>query len=155
MIAEEPVPPSRLNPRVPRNLETICLKCLHKDPRRRYLTAAALADDLQRFQRGEPIVARPVGQFERLVRWVRRNPTRATMVVSILVMLGLVLGGGLWFGRQQAERRAEADRRDGQARHAVETALAQAEALQKQGRWPEARAALEGAPKPLGFLSSR
>src|SRR5262249_42693577 len=66
VVAEEPVPPSRLNGTVPRDLETICLKCLNKDPQRRYATAAALAEDLRRFQRREPIAARPAGVPERV-----------------------------------------------------------------------------------------
>ena len=75
MVSQEPVPPSRLNAAVPRDPETICLKCLEKDPKRRYSSAAALAEDLHRFQRNEPIVARPAGPVERVLRWTRRNPT--------------------------------------------------------------------------------
>src|SRR5262249_50881392 len=72
VITQEPVPPTRLNAAVPRDAETICLKCLEKQSQRRYASAAALADDLIRFQRGDPIAARPVRGQERLVRWMRR-----------------------------------------------------------------------------------
>ena len=69
VLSEEPVPPSRLQPKVPRDLETICLKCLEKDPRRRYGNALDLADELARFQNHEPIQARPISALARGFRW--------------------------------------------------------------------------------------
>jgi eukaryotic-like serine/threonine-protein kinase len=87
---EEPVSPRRLAPRLDRDLETICLKCLDKDPARRYAGAADLADDLQRYQVGEPIRARPLGRAERLLRWCRRNPVAAGLLFA--VSLGSAFG---------------------------------------------------------------
>jgi serine/threonine protein kinase len=78
----EPVPPRRLNAKIPRDVETITLKCLSKEPARRYPTAQALADDLQRWQDGKPIQARPVGQGERLWRWCHRNPVVAVLTAA-------------------------------------------------------------------------
>jgi eukaryotic-like serine/threonine-protein kinase len=73
VISHEPVAPSRLNAKVPRDLQNICMKCLEKDPKKRYATAGALADDLGRFLKHEPIDARPAGLFERVLRWVRQR----------------------------------------------------------------------------------
>src|SRR5262249_49817097 len=110
VLREEPRPPRRLNDKIPRGFETICLKCLEKDPQRRYPSAAALTDDLHRFRRNEPIVARPVGPLERVLRWIRRNPTGAALVATALVVVGLAFGGGMWLVQQGAERRTEAAR---------------------------------------------
>jgi tetratricopeptide (TPR) repeat protein len=88
---EDPVPPRRLVPSVPRDLDTLCLKCLQKEPRRRYRSAAALAEDLGRFLAGEPVRARPAGAWERTVRWARRRPSAAALVgVSVAAALSLV-----------------------------------------------------------------
>src|SRR5271168_2683286 len=72
VVSDEPVPLRQLQSRTPTDLETACLKCLQKEPAKRYESAAALADDLGRFVAGRPIVARPVGQLERAAKWVRR-----------------------------------------------------------------------------------
>jgi tetratricopeptide (TPR) repeat protein len=123
VLHEEPVPPRRLQPGVPRDLETICLKCLHKDSQKRYASARALAEDLRRFLGGEAIVARPVGMVERGWKWIRRHPAAAALVgVAILLLVG-GLTGVLWYARHeqlQAEReralRREADDQRQQAR---------------------------------------
>src|SRR5262249_38096252 len=99
VIADEPVPPARLNPKVPRDLETICLKCLHKEPQRRYATAAALAEDLQRFQRGEPVAARRAGLLERAGKWGRRHPSLSGMLAASLLLVTALVGGGVWARR--------------------------------------------------------
>jgi Tol biopolymer transport system component/serine/threonine protein kinase len=83
--AEEPVPPARRRPQLPRDLQTICLKCLHKEPQRRYAGAGALAEDLRRYLAGEPIAARPARAWERAWRWCRRRPAAAALLLSSAV----------------------------------------------------------------------
>ncbi len=83
----EPVPPTQLQPKVPSDLETICLKCLRKEPNQRYATAEELAEDLRRFLDGEPIRARPIGSLARVLRWCRRNPRMAGLSAAVLVLL--------------------------------------------------------------------
>src|SRR5262249_41415155 len=129
VIADEAVTPSRLNPKVPRDLETICLKCLHKEPQRRYATAAALAEDLERLGRGEPIAARPVGLLERSGKWVRRHPTTSALLAASLVLMVMLVGASLWLVVQQAHQR-----------DAVEADLKELAGLQDSARWAKARA---------------
>jgi WD40 repeat protein len=91
VIAEDPVPPSRLQPGVPRDLEIIGLKCLRKEPHKRYASAADLADDLGRFLRSEPIQARPVSRGERVHLWCRRNPALAALTGAAALLAALVV----------------------------------------------------------------
>ena len=146
VIHQEPAAPSRLNAKVPRDLETVCLKCLQKDPRRRYASAAELADDLRRFMEGRPTQARPPGRAGRLARWARREPATAGLVATALALVGLAVGGGFWVQRQRVTARAGEEL----ARRSAEAALAHAHDLQQLGHWPEARAALEVAPSLVG-----
>jgi WD40 repeat protein len=99
-LTEEPVPPHRLHLGLPRDVETICLKCLHRDPRRRYASARELADDLGRFLRGEPIRARPAGPAERLLKWTKRRPATA----ALLLCLALLVAGGVAAAAEYLQR---------------------------------------------------
>jgi hypothetical protein len=96
VVAEPPVPPRQLRPAVPRDLETICLKCLAKGPKERYASALALAEDLERFLDGRPILARPVAAWERGWRWARRNPAPAALLSAVFLAVVAGLGGLLW-----------------------------------------------------------
>ncbi len=108
VITDDPVPPARLNPRVPRDLQTICLKCLHKEQPRRYATAADLAADLTRFLENRPIRARPVGRFEKLRRWAQRNPIEA-FLASTLIVTGLSALAAIVWQWQHASALAESE----------------------------------------------
>ena len=101
----EPVAPRRLQPKVPRDVETICMKCLRKEPKNRYATAQELADDLNRYFRHQPILAGPVPWWERLLKWCRRNPSRAlTLGFTLLSVVAIAVIGWWGYQRQQAAR---------------------------------------------------
>jgi tetratricopeptide (TPR) repeat protein len=111
VMSHDPVPPARLQPRVPRDLETICLKCLEKEPKKRYASAHDLAEDLHRFLAGEPIRARPAGATERALKWAKRRPAAAALVAfGVLALLGLLLAG-VWYNRRLEEEVAAEQRR--------------------------------------------
>jgi tetratricopeptide (TPR) repeat protein len=102
---EEPVPPSRLVPKLSRDMETICLKCLEKEPSRRYPRAQSLADDLGRLLSGEPIHARRVTVLEKCLKWARRRPAVAALAAAVLLVALVGTGGVLWQWRQAVTAR--------------------------------------------------
>jgi hypothetical protein len=105
------VGPRSLNPKADRDLETICLKCLHKDPARRYGSAEALADDLERWLRNEPIQARPVRTWERLAKWVKRRPAVAVPTGGLLILSIVAFTLALWGAREADDARWAAEAR--------------------------------------------
>lgn len=138
-INDDPVPPSQLNSKVPGDLETICVKCLEKDPGRRYATAAELADDLQRFERGETILGRRTGLIQRLVKWINRHRALSAFLVSGLLLLNVSIGITVWalLTRSMLVQSVEDD-----IRETVE--------LEQKNAWGQARIALERAKARLG-----
>ena len=138
---QEPVSPSRLQPRLPRDLETICLKCLQKEPAKRYESAAALAEDLRRFLAGEPILARPVGRGERFYRWCRRNPVVAGLLASVIGALVAGTAVSTYFGFEASARAVQAE----QARDDAQKAEGKAKAAEAKALVAKRRSDLEAA----------
>jgi WD40 repeat protein len=146
VLTGEPVAPTRLQPKLPHDLDTVCLKSLEKEPGKRYASAMALADDLDRWLAGEPIAARPAGRLERLGKWARRRPAAAALVAVSAVALAAVLGGGTAFTlrlldqiEQTDQARRDADEKAGQLQVEVgqketarKDAMDKAEKLQKK-----------------------
>ena len=134
----DPVSPRLLNPSVPRDLETVCLKCLEKDPARRYPTAGVLAEELHRFLRHEPVQARPVGPPGRIWRWCRRKPVVASLIVLLHLVGAIGLAGILWEWRRAevnaAGERMELARAQAQSYASDMNLVAQALELNNLGR---------------------
>jgi hypothetical protein len=168
VLHDEPPPPRKVNRAVPRDLETVCLKAMAKDPNRRYATARDLAEDLRRFLGGEPIQARPVGGVERVWRWCRRNPLVAGLLTAVAATLVLGTAVATYFalaarteaGRardneQRAlanERRAETEAKKSKdsEKHAAEEAQKARESEKRAAE--EARRATESEKQALGLV---
>src|SRR5262249_23934388 len=163
---QDVVSPSRLTPKLPRDLETVCLKCLRKEPHQRYQSALQLADDLQRFLDDKPVSARPVSRWERALKWARRRPAQAALLVAVfLAVLGGV-AGSVFYGlykdqhakvtQQEAERKQrELDRQQAQQQrprklddlgHAAEQAEAAGQFSVAKDHWDQALALVNADP---------
>jgi WD40 repeat protein/predicted Ser/Thr protein kinase len=155
VVKLEPVAPLRLNPTVGRDLDTICLRCLEKQPPKRYATAGALAEDLQRFLDNRPILARPVGPVEQVARWCRRNPLVAASLAGILVVFVtafVLVSWSYWRAeaafKEEARQRRNAQRREQSERwERYRSTIAAADAALLLRNSGTARSALEEAPQ--------
>lgn len=143
---QDPLSLRRLQPAIPRDLETICLNCLHKEPVRRYLSAQALADDLRRFLNGEPITARPTPVWERAWKWCRRRPTHAALIGVAVVLLGSGgAGAGIWH-KMERDRITAARTRVEQLMQEGQEALLREDEPVAEARFREAWILVQGEP---------
>jgi tetratricopeptide (TPR) repeat protein len=153
VLIDDPVAPRRLLGRCPRDLETICLKCLQKNPARRYASAAALADDLERFLSGTPITARPIRAWERGLKWARRRPGAAAALLAGTAFLVTLVALGLFlYDAELKDARAqlaEYQRRE-QLEHRFQESFRAGQEALGQRNFPLARIHLEQAVATLG-----
>jgi len=154
VIDDEVVAPSRLVPKVARDLETICLKCLAKEPQRRYESAQALADDLGRYLGGEPIKARRTSPWERGIKWARRRPVAATLLFLAFVVTIALVATGLAFDRYQRAQERQEQHRIATARatsndviYQVQDELSRNDLNNARTRLRELRSKIETEPK--------
>jgi WD40 repeat protein/tRNA A-37 threonylcarbamoyl transferase component Bud32 len=150
VVEREPVAPHFLNPAVDRDLETICLKCLEKRPEKRYSSATALALDLQRFVEDRPIQARPVGRFEKAVRWCRRNPLVAGSLAGVagIFLTAFVLVSWSYWRAEDALKEEAKQRQD------AVIARDEAQRKQKAERWERYRSNIAAASAALQLQNS-
>ena len=154
VVYDDVVAPRRLAPRLDRDLETICLKCLQKDQHRRFESADALADDLERYLRGEPIKARPTSPWERGAKWARRRPfTASAAVLSVVAVFGSFLGALLYQRNELAKRDHENDRIMKATAEGFKTLDSVRESMEKNDL-PKAMAALTGLKTGLAEESA-
>lgn len=159
VLHSEPIDPRSLNPSVPRDLETICTKCLQKEPSHRYHSAQELADELARFLRKEPIRSRPITFGERAWRWSRRNPALANLAVLLALVFALGFAGTLWqwrhavsSARREATQRALADQLRQRAEESLYAAdLSRAERALEVGDLGQARELVAAHSGQSGF----
>jgi tetratricopeptide (TPR) repeat protein len=155
VASQEPVAPSRLQPKVPRDLDTICLKCLQKSAEQRYPTAEDLADDLRRFLNGEPIRARPTPAWERLRKWAWRKPAAAALVgVSLLAVAAVVAFSALYavYESQQAgiyRQELKTIKEQEEVRERSAQTLLRAQRYEASKQWNGAHTELEKAREAL------
>jgi hypothetical protein len=150
VISDEPVPPGQLNAKVPLDLETVCLKCLQKEPHKRYASAAELAEDLRRLEKGEPILARPVGRLEKVAKWARRNPVVAGSLATVLLVLTAAVSVSTYFA-VDASYQAEQASSKGAGLEVANAELQQkSDALEKQSDELETTLA-RSLLRPLGL----
>jgi tetratricopeptide (TPR) repeat protein len=156
VVLDEPLSPSRLQPKVPRDLETICLKCLRKEPRQRYASAQDLADDLRRFLAGEPVRARPTPTWERGLKWAQRRPMSALAVaVSVAAALVVALLGARWYQVQLRAARAEARAAQQELRQYQHVAAVRGRVQQEVGAGEDALARKDWPAAQLHLSTAR
>jgi WD40 repeat protein len=158
VVTSNPVPPTQLQPKTPGDLETICLRCLAKEPHKRYPTALELAEDLRRFQAGEPIRARPVGRAEKVVKWARRRPAIAGLAGAVVLVTLVGIAAFAWAfteslrerdnaitarNNEETERKGAESARDNLASALTQTELARSKAVLAQQNADKARVKAE------------
>jgi tetratricopeptide (TPR) repeat protein len=146
VLETEPAPPRTAHPHIERDLETICLKCLRKEPARRYASALALAEDLERFLAGEPVLARRAAPWERVLKWTKRRPAVAALILVTTAALAGLTAAGLLYQGEQARREA--------VRAEAQELLWKARAAAAAEHWPDAKLALARALTLAGSESS-
>ena len=155
VLHDDPRPPRRLNGNIPRDLETVCLKCLEKDPGKRYPSAGELGADLRRWQDGRPVLARRAGRAERLARWCRRNPTVAGLSVAVAAVFLVGAAVSVWYAvnyRRTAGKLDEAVGETAEVAGRLDTARLDADRREAARSLDRAQAECEGGNAKAGLI---